>query len=91
MEARQLTPVPDVVEVTERTTFMTLEPEWNALVGATADEPFYRHDFFRVWMDNFAPESRPRVLTLRDEQGHLGGALPLMEGRTSMYGVPVRQ
>ena len=91
MEARQLTPVPDVVEVADRTTFMTLEPEWNALVGATADEPFYRHDFFRVWMDNFAPESRPRVLTLRDEQGHLTGALPLTEGRTSMYGVPVRQ
>jgi CelD/BcsL family acetyltransferase involved in cellulose biosynthesis len=91
MEARQLTPAPGVVEVTGRTAFMALEPEWNALVESTADEPFYRHEFFRVWVDNFAPESRLRVLTLRDTEGRLTAALPLMAGRASLYGVPVRQ
>jgi CelD/BcsL family acetyltransferase involved in cellulose biosynthesis len=91
MEARQLTPAPGIVEVTDRATFMELESEWNALVGATADEPFYRHEFLRVWMDNFAAEQRQRVLTLRDGEGRLTAALPLMAGRASMYGVPVRQ
>ncbi|WP_257447691.1 GNAT family N-acetyltransferase [Archangium lipolyticum] len=91
MEARQLTPAPRVVEATDRTAFMGLEPEWNALVESTANEPFYRHEFFRIWVDNFAPESRLRVLTRRDEEGRLTAALPLMAGKASMYGVPVRQ
>lgn len=91
MEARQLTPAPGVVEVGDRTAFMALEPEWNALVESTADEPFYRHEFTRVWVDNFAPESQLRALTLRDAEGRLTAVLPLMAGRASMYGVPVRQ
>ena len=72
MEARQLTP-PRVVEVTDRAAFMALEPEWNALVEATANELFYRHEFLRIWMDNFAPEAALRVLTLRDDDGTLDG------------------
>lgn len=91
MEARQLSPAPGVIEVPARTAFMALEPEWNALVESTADEPFYRHEFLRVWVDNFAPESRLRVLTLRDDAGRLTAVLPLMAGRASMYGVPVRR
>jgi CelD/BcsL family acetyltransferase involved in cellulose biosynthesis len=91
MEARQLTAQPGVVEVTDRTSFMALEPEWNALVEGTANEPFYRHEFLRVWMDNFTPEARLRVLTLRDGEGRLVGALPLTQGRASLHGVPVRQ
>ncbi|WNG16327.1 GNAT family N-acetyltransferase [Cystobacter fuscus] len=91
MEARQLTPSPRVVEVTDRAAFMALEPEWNALVQATADEPFYRHEFFRIWIDDFAPEARLRVLTLRDGEGRLTAVLPLMAERASLYGVPARQ
>jgi CelD/BcsL family acetyltransferase involved in cellulose biosynthesis len=91
MEARQLTPSPRVLEVTDRATFMALAPEWNALVEATANEPFYRHEFLRIWIDDFAPEARLRVLTLRDEQGRLSAALPLMAERGSLYGVPTRQ
>ncbi len=91
MEARQLTPTPVVAEVTDRPSFMALAPEWNALVEATANEPFYRHEFFRIWKDDFAPEARARVLTLRDEAGALTAALPLMAERVSMYGVPARQ
>jgi CelD/BcsL family acetyltransferase involved in cellulose biosynthesis len=91
MEARKLTPTPGVLEVTDRTAFMALAPEWNTLVSSTADEPFFRHEFFRVWVDNFAPEARLRVLTLRDGEGRLGAALPLMAGRTLLLGMPVRQ
>jgi CelD/BcsL family acetyltransferase involved in cellulose biosynthesis len=91
MEARQLTPAPSVQEVTDRAAFMALEPEWNALVEATAGELFYRHEFLRIWIDNFAPSARLRVLTLRDSEGRLTAALPLLSERTTMYGVPVRQ
>ena len=91
MEARQLIARPSVVEVTDRAAFMALEPEWNMLVEATSNELFYRHEFLRIWLDNFAPNARPRVLTLRDAQGQLTAALPLWEERTSLYGVPARQ
>ena len=91
MEALQLTAPPTVTELTERGAFMALESEWDALVQATADEPFYRHDFLRIWKDDFAPEARPRVLTLRDDAGRLSAALPLMAERVSFYGVPARQ
>ncbi|HSP76915.1 MAG TPA: cellulose biosynthesis (CelD)-like protein, partial [Myxococcaceae bacterium] len=91
MEARKRTRTPGVLEVTDRATFMALEPEWNALVASTDDEPFYRHEFLRVWVDNFAPEARLRVLTQRDGGGRLAAALPLMAGRALLSGVPVRQ
>ncbi|MFL5348014.1 MAG: GNAT family N-acetyltransferase [Hyalangium sp.] len=91
MEARKLSPAPSVQEVTDRAAFMALEPEWNALVDATSNELFYRHEFLRIWIDNFAPSARLRILTLRDSEGRLTAALPLMAERTTMYGIPVRQ
>ncbi len=91
MEARQLTPAPSVQEVTDRAGFMALEPEWNALVEATSNELFYRHEFLRIWIDNFAPSAQLRILTLRDSEGRLTAALPLMAERVTMYGIPVRQ
>src|SRR3712207_5364910 len=50
-----------VSEVTDRTAFMELEAEWNALVHATSDEPFYRHEWFRIWLDSFAPKAKLRT------------------------------
>lgn len=91
MEARQLTPTPSVQEVTDRAGFMALEPEWNALVEATSNEIFYRHEFLRIWIDNFAPSARLRILTLRDAGGRLTAALPLMAERAALNGIPVRQ
>ncbi len=73
MEARQLTPASSVQEVTDRAGFMALEPEWNALVEATSNELFYRHEFLRIWIDNFAPTAQLRMLTLRDCGGHADG------------------
>ena len=103
MEARQLTSAPGaaaapeaaaqqrVQVVSDRPGFMALEAEWNALVAATGDTLFYRHEFLRVWMDNFTPGAQLRILTLRDGAGKLGAALPLLLERGSMYGAPVRQ
>ncbi|WP_408890128.1 GNAT family N-acetyltransferase [Myxococcus faecalis] len=91
MEATLSSPGPRVVEVDDRAAFMALESEWNALVEATTDELFYRHEFIRIWLDNFAPGARLRVLTLRNSEGRLSAALPLWEERTNLYGVPVRQ
>ena len=97
MEARQLSSAPDIAlapqvqVVTDRAGFMALEAEWNALVARTGDTLFYRHEFLRVWLDNFAPGAALRVLTLRDGAGDLSAALPLLLERSSLYGAPVRQ
>jgi CelD/BcsL family acetyltransferase involved in cellulose biosynthesis len=77
--------------VRDRASFVALAAEWNSLVEATRDEPFYRHEFLRIWIDNFAPGADLRILTLRDSDGELTAALPLMAERASVYGVPVRQ
>jgi CelD/BcsL family acetyltransferase involved in cellulose biosynthesis len=91
MLALKLLPALEVTEVTDRRTFMALAEEWNALVKATNDEPFYRHEFFRVWIDNFASGARLKILTGRDKFGKLSALLPLMEERGSLYGFPVKQ
>ncbi len=80
-----------VSEVNERAAFSALEGEWDALVASTRDEPFLRHAFLRVWIDNFAPRHRLRVLLARDAQGRLCAALPLVERRRFLCGVPVRE
>lgn len=79
-----------VSEVRDRAAFMRLEAEWNALVHATRDEPFYRHEWFRIWLDSFAPNARLRVMLAHDENNRLVAALPLVEERNLMMGVPVR-
>jgi CelD/BcsL family acetyltransferase involved in cellulose biosynthesis len=80
-----------VTEVKDRAGFISLEAEWNALVEATHAEPFYKHDFIRTWIDNFAPRTRLRVLVGRDEHGTLVAALPLMQERGSLLSMPTRQ
>jgi CelD/BcsL family acetyltransferase involved in cellulose biosynthesis len=80
-----------VSEVKERAEFMRLAPEWDALVRETRDEPFYRHEFIRTWVDNFAPRARLRMLLARDGGGELRAALPLLEERGRMMGAPVRR
>ncbi|MBF5041095.1 GNAT family N-acetyltransferase [Aggregicoccus sp. 17bor-14] len=90
-EAAAPAPQARVQVVTDRAAFMALEPEWNALVSQTGDELFYRHEFLRVWLDNFAPGAQLRVLTLREPDGSLSAALPLLLEKSNMYGAPVRQ
>jgi CelD/BcsL family acetyltransferase involved in cellulose biosynthesis len=80
-----------VEEVTDRAAFAALEEEWNALVAQTDDQLFYRHEFIRVWLDNFAPDARLKILTLRGADGALQAVLPLLAQRASWYGLPVRE
>ena len=89
--ARPRSPTWVVSEVRERSAFVALEPEWNALVAETDDQLFYRHEFIRTWIDNFAANATMRVLTARDDEGRLEATLPLVERKASMYGVPVRE
>jgi len=80
-----------VLEVVGRRAFRGLEAEWDALVQATNDQPFYRHGFLRIWIDSFAADSELRVLTGRDASGALAAALPLVEKRGRVHGLPARQ
>ena len=84
-------PVMAVKEVISRSEFMALEHEWNALVEATCDEPFYRHEFIRTWIDNFGRSEKLSILTGRNSDGRLVAALPLMKARSLVCGLPARQ
>ncbi|HYV17767.1 MAG TPA: GNAT family N-acetyltransferase [Verrucomicrobiae bacterium] len=79
------------VETLDRAAFLRLEHEWNALVERTCDEPFYRHEFIRSWVDSFAPRAEMKILTGHDHAGRLVAALPLVADRGFFYGVPVRR
>src|SRR6185503_4894221 len=91
MRAFQQSPALDAVEVIDRGAFIGIEGEWNSLVEATSDEPFYRHEYIRSWIDNFVPGAKVKVLTGRDHSGRLVAALPLVVEWGFMYGLPVRR
>lgn len=80
-----------VADVVDRGAYLGLEREWSALVESTDNEPFYRHEYIRSFLDNFLPEAALRIVTGRDAEGRLVAALPLVETRGSMYGLPVRE
>lgn len=80
-----------VIAIGDRASFLALEDSWNALVEATDPQPFYRHEFIRIWIDNFAPRLPLRILAIQDERGGLTGALPLLQRRGQILGAPVRQ
>jgi len=72
-------------------TFTRLGPEWNALVERTRNEPFYRHEFIRSWLENFRPEVPLKLLIGREPGGRLVALLPLIEEQVRMFGIPLRQ
>lgn len=79
-----------VSEVNDRAGFQALESGWDALVERAGNSLFSRHLFQRIWLDNFAPRDRLRILTV--QQGDvLLGILPLIERRTSLYRIPVTE
>lgn len=87
----QVSTATKLIEINDRPQFVALAGEWNELVAARNDQPFYRHEFIRSWIDNFTPTAKLRVMTMRNERGRLVAVLPLIEQRTVMYGLPVRQ
>jgi CelD/BcsL family acetyltransferase involved in cellulose biosynthesis len=90
MEASAAVASAQVVEITDLASFASMKNEWDDLVARTRDEVFYRHDFLRIWLSNFSAGAQARILTARN-QGRLVAALPLVEERTTLYGVPIRQ
>ena len=65
-----------VTEVLDRAELGRLEKEWDALLDDTPARGtlFLRHAFLRIWLDNFAPRARLRVLLARDGGGTLQAA-----------------
>jgi CelD/BcsL family acetyltransferase involved in cellulose biosynthesis len=90
LEAAPTQPL-SITQVAGLESFMGLQPEWDALVTTTDDQPFYRHEFLRIWLDNFAPRADLRVLLAREHSGKLAAALPLLQTRARLLGMPVRQ
>jgi CelD/BcsL family acetyltransferase involved in cellulose biosynthesis len=84
-------PALNVSLVEDAHTFARLRPEWNALVERTRNEPFYRHEFIRSWIENFSPEAPLKLLIGRESGGRLVAILPLIEERIRLFGIPVRQ
>jgi len=81
----------DVSLVEDEHTLARLRPEWNALVDRTLNEPFYRYEFIRSWLENFKPQTPLKLLIGREPGGRLVALLPLIEERVRMFGVPIRQ
>jgi len=72
-------------------TLARLGSEWNALVERTRNQPFYRHEFIRSWIENFSPQAPLKLLLGREPGGRLVAILPLIEEQTRLFGIPVRQ
>jgi CelD/BcsL family acetyltransferase involved in cellulose biosynthesis len=81
----------DVSLVEDRATFEKMAPEWNALVERTRNEPFYRHEFIRTWIENFSPDAPLKLLVARRYGGRIVALLPLIEERIRLFGIPLRQ
>lgn len=81
----------EVMAVRDLAGFRALEGEWNALVVAHNDQLFLRHEFFRVWLESFAPYAALRILTGRAADGRLVAVLPLLAEAGSIRGLPVRE
>lgn len=84
-------PAVDKVEICEGAQFLSLQRDWNSIVSATRAAPFYRHEFIRIWIDNFAHNAQLRIITGRDRYGRLAAVLPLMGESGRLCGMPVRQ
>src|SRR5258708_4590427 len=81
------TPALEVHGLGNRWDFARFEPQVNPLAKGQA--PFSQHAFVRIWLDNFAPRPKLRVLRAYDDR-ELVGVLPLIESGTFL-GLPVRQ
>lgn len=78
------------VEVGDFSTFLRLRERWDELISENPlDAPFLRHDFLRLWIENFASTARFSLWTVvRDRRLEL--ALPLLRRRGLFRGIPAR-
>jgi CelD/BcsL family acetyltransferase involved in cellulose biosynthesis len=68
-----------------------LEAEWNALVETTTEEPFYRNETIRCFVENFFPARQCRTVVARNAGHRLVAGLPLVRHWHLRYGVPILQ
>ena len=67
--------------VTDATALDALRDEWNALLAASATRsPFLRHEWIATWWDVFGADFDLHVVLVRDADGALVAAAPLMTG-----------
>src|SRR5262249_6988105 len=85
------TTVAEITAITDLAGFRRLEQQWNSLVTATNNSLFLRHEFLRVWYESFAAHERARILTGWSAEKRLVAALPLIEQRGAIRGMPVQQ
>lgn len=86
----QALPEPKVEVIASAAAFSELCSDWNALVGRSDDQIFYRHEFIATWLNHFAT-GQWRILILREASGRLVAALPLLHGWARLHGLPLRQ
>lgn len=80
-----------VAEELGREELYRLRAEWDELAArAGRQDLFARHYFLRTWLDNFEPSARLRLFVAR-AGSRLLAALPLVEDRAVLYGVPLRR
>lgn len=78
------------VEVGDFAAFLRLRERWDELIADNPlDAPFLRHDFTRLWIENFASPEQLSVWTVR-RGGHLSLALPLLKSTRLFRGLPAR-
>lgn len=77
-----------VTEISDGADLASLREEWNELLeSSAADTLFLRHEWLALWWEHFGAGRRPAVLLAR-RGDRLAAALPLMESRETLYGVP---
>lgn len=91
MIAVKLQPAFKVIEINDWQSFDALAGEWDELVRESCDEPFYRHEFIRMWLKNFHPDAALRILTGRARDGRLLAVLPLIAEQSTFCYMPAHQ
>jgi CelD/BcsL family acetyltransferase involved in cellulose biosynthesis len=81
----------EITTITDMAGFNALHRQWNSLVTAHNNSLFLRHEFLRVWYESFAARKPVRILTGWSAEKRLLAALPLMQQRGSIRGMPVKQ
>ena len=72
-----------------REAFVALEREWNRAVSeGPRDEPFFRHEYQRAWLDAFATSAKPISLTVKSA-GRTRLAAAFVPRQEKLLGVPL--
>ncbi len=78
------------VEVGDFAAFLRLRERWDELISQNPlDAPFLRHDFLRLWIENFAPGADLSLWTVAQDR-RLALALPLLRQWRLFRGLPAR-